>query len=53
VGNEFEVIYSVSGMCDLLHRIGYVYKKPKIVPGNPDLEAQEIFADWVMDQGLD
>jgi len=40
-------------MCDLLHRIGYVYKKPKIVPGNPDLEAQEIFADWVMDQGLD
>jgi len=43
VANEFDVNYSVSGMCDLLHRIGYEYKKPKIVPGNPDIEAQEIF----------
>ena len=31
-------------MCDLLHRIGYEYKKPKLVPGNPDIEAQEIFS---------
>jgi len=33
-----------SGMRDLLHRLGYEYKKPKCVPGNPDLEEQEIFA---------
>ncbi len=32
-------------MCELLHRIGYEYKKPKAVPGNPDFEAQEIFAE--------
>jgi transposase len=43
VTNAFDVNYTVSGMCDLLHRIGYEYKKPKIVPGNPDIEAQEIF----------
>jgi transposase len=31
-------------MRDLLHRIGYEYKKPKLVPGNPDIDAQEAFA---------
>ena len=30
-------------MRDFLHRLGYEYKKPKLVPGNPDMEAQEIF----------
>jgi transposase len=39
----FKVSYSQSGMRDLLHRLGYEYKKPKLVPGNPDGEAQEIF----------
>ena len=29
-------------MRDLLHRLGYEYKKPKCVLGNPDLEEQEI-----------
>jgi transposase len=33
----------MTGMRDLLHRLGYEYKKPKLVPGNPDEEAQEIF----------
>lgn len=41
---EFSIEYSVSGMRDLLHRMDYEYKKPKLVPGNPDIEAQEIFA---------
>ena len=45
VRNTFGVNYSVSGMRDLLHRLGYEYKKPKLVPGNPDLEAQEIFVE--------
>lgn len=44
VKNKFGVTYTQSGMRDLLHRIGYEYKKPKLVPGNPDIEAQEIFA---------
>jgi hypothetical protein len=32
-------------MADLLNRLEYVYKKPKLVPRNPDKEAQEIFLD--------
>jgi len=44
VEKEFDVLYTQSGMRDFLHRIGYEYKKPKLVPGNPDVEAQEIFA---------
>jgi transposase len=42
---NFQVTYSLSGMRDLLHRLGYEYKKPKLVPGNPDPIAQEIFAE--------
>ena len=45
VSKNFNVVFSLSGMRDLLHRIGYEYKKPKLVPGNPDIEAQEIFAE--------
>jgi transposase len=45
IGNKFSVKYSQSGMRDLLHRLGYEYKKPKLVPGNPDKDAQEIFLE--------
>lgn len=44
VKDTFGILYTQSGMRDLLHRIGYEYKKPKLVPGNPDIDAQEIFA---------
>lgn len=40
----FKISYSQSGMRDLLRRLNYVYKKPKLVPGNPNHDAQEIFA---------
>ena len=40
---RFKVKYSVSGMTGLLHRLGYVYKKPKLVPGKADTKAQEEF----------
>ena len=30
-------------MTALLHRLGYVYKKPKLVPGKADPQAQEAF----------
>lgn len=43
VDSTFGESYTVSGMRDLLHRLGYVYKKPKLVPSNPDTEAQEVF----------
>ncbi len=43
IKKKFGIVYSKSGMRDLLHRLNYVYKKPKLVPGNPDIDAQEIF----------
>ena len=46
---RFKVEYMPSGMRDLLHRIGYEYKKPKLVPGNPDKEAQVEFAQYYED----
>ncbi len=45
VTKNFKVEYSLSGMKDLLHRLGYVYKKPKLVPGKSDEEAQEEFIE--------
>lgn len=39
----FGIQYSVSGMRDLLHRLGYEFKKPKLVPGDADEGAKEIF----------
>jgi transposase len=39
----FKIKYSISGMTELLHRMSYVYKKPKVVPGKADLEAQKSF----------
>lgn len=43
VKSQFNIIYSIGGMTDLLHKEGYVYKKPKLVPANPDINAQEEF----------
>lgn len=45
VQKQWNINYTLSGMRDLLHRLGYEYKKPKLVPGNPDIEAQEIFVE--------
>lgn len=39
----FGITYSVSGMRLLLHTLGFVYKKPKHVPGKADREAQADF----------
>jgi len=43
VQDEFSVSYSISGMTNLLHRLGYTYKKPVLKPSKPDLELQEEF----------
>ena len=37
------VTYTASGMTAVLHRLGYVYKKPKVVPGKADAQAQREF----------
>ncbi len=46
VAKHFKVAYSISGMTDLLHRLNYSYKKPKLVPGKADAEAQEEFIEF-------
>jgi transposase len=43
VKERWGVEYTVSGMTAVLRRLGYVYKKPKIVPGKADAEAQRAF----------
>jgi transposase len=40
---RYGVCYTESGMTAVLHRLGYVYKKPKLVPGKADRQAQEQF----------
>lgn len=43
VEKNFELSYSVSGMNALLKRLGYVYKKPRTIPGKYDPKAQQQF----------
>ena len=45
VKERFGVQYTPSGMTALLHRLGYRYKKPKLVPGKADAERQEAFVE--------
>lgn len=43
VKDNFNVTYTPKGIVPLLHKLGFVYKKTKRVPGKADPEAQEIF----------
>lgn len=43
IEKEFGETYSVRGVTELLKRLGFVYKKPKIIPGKANPEAQEEF----------
>ncbi len=43
IGKTYGVNYSVEGVTHLLHRLNFVYKKTKIVPGKVDARAQEVF----------
>ena len=42
--DQFGVDYTISGICKMLKRLGFVYKKPKVVPIKADIEAQREFA---------
>jgi transposase len=42
---QYRVHYSISGVTDLLHRLGYSYKKPTHVPGKQDPEQQQVFVE--------
>lgn len=43
IKQEFNQEFSVIGTTKLLHRLGFTYKKPKIVPGKADAQKQEEF----------
>lgn len=43
VFKAYGLSYSVIGVTKLLHRLGFVYKKPKIIPGKADRIKQEQF----------
>lgn len=43
VEQTWGVSYSESGITQLLYRMGYVYKKPKLVPGKADAGKQRVF----------
>jgi transposase len=45
VEQTWQVTYSESGMTQLLHRLGYVYKKPKLIPGKADADRQRAFVE--------
>jgi transposase len=46
VEEQFGVIYSVRGMQTLLKRLGFTYKKSRLVPSKADPEAQRQFVQW-------
>lgn len=43
INTVYHVTYSIVGVTKLLHRLGFSYKKPKIVPGKADLKQQQQF----------
>jgi transposase len=43
VEREFQVVYTPEGLTKLLHRIGFVYKKTKRIPGKADADKQRAF----------
>jgi len=43
VEKTYGVYYSIVGMTHLLHRLGFVYKKTKVIPGKVNLKKQETF----------
>lgn len=45
IKKQYHVKYSLSGVTDLLHRLGFSYKKPTHVPGKQDPAQQQAFLD--------
>lgn len=43
--NKYHVQYSKQGTIDLLHRLGFSYKEPKIIPALIDVAKQEVFKE--------
>jgi len=55
VEQTYGITYTVNGMIALLRRLGFVYKKPRRVPGKADAAAQRAFVEIIyplIKQGL-
>lgn len=46
VKNKYDVHYTTSGMRKLLKRLGFTYKKNRLMPSKADPNAQKQFTDW-------
>jgi transposase len=46
IQSEFKVEYHSQGLVHLLHRLGFVYKKPKLMPAKADAQKQEKFLQF-------
>ncbi|AKH37523.1 MULTISPECIES: IS630 family transposase [Nitrosomonas] len=46
VEQTWQVAYRESGMTQLLHRLGYFYKKPRLIPGKANAERQKEFVEY-------
>ena len=42
IESKYQIKYTLNGTIKLLHSLGFVYKKPKLVPGKLDKERQEV-----------
>ncbi len=45
IKERYRISYSTVGITHLLHRLGFVYKKPKVIPGKVEVEKQAEFID--------
>ena len=45
ISRRWKIDYSERGVTALLHRLGYVYKKPKLIPGKANAKAQQDFIE--------
>lgn len=45
IKEHFMVDYTTSAVVALLHRLGFAYKKPKLVPGKANADQQELFLE--------
>jgi len=43
IQKTYGVVYSLIGVTKFLHRLGFTYKKPKLIPGKVDRAKQEAF----------
>ncbi|UCM92701.1 MAG: winged helix-turn-helix domain-containing protein [Rickettsia endosymbiont of Cimex lectularius] len=43
IENKYGVTYTITGVTKLLYKLGFVYKKAKIVPAKLDFDKQELF----------